>query len=458
MLSNLRILCSILVLLPFCAGVDFDAHAETRTAASASYSAISAAISAAEPGDTVVIPPGTAIWDDQIVIPHGLILQGAGAEQTLITSNYSARNPGVTNDIGNYLIVYKPESPADNEPFRITGFTLDLSNKCGGIYINNGITKIDKIRIDHNTIKNATNLSGTMRGVLIYGTTYGVIDNNLFLGNRKCIDTFGAGRDSWQLLEFTYGTSENMYYEDNIMPDLHNSPHEGGVGGRYCARFNTYSSPETRSPWFDAHGNQDGGNYSQMGVEIYGNTITMTNNNTCKIVDHRGGQGIVFDNNVITTATVVSYIREEYDDSLYPAPNTFLQHVTNSYYWNNTKNGSLVINARVSQDCCNSLAENSEFYNYNTAFDGTTGVGVGSLASRPTSCTPGVAYWATDAGNDWNTANDSPNDGALYKCTEENTWSHFYTPYTYPHPLREEDLVGETSTAPGVPEDLRVID
>src|SRR5262249_1410402 len=32
-------------------------------------------------------------------------------------------------------------------------------------------------------------------------------------------------------------------------------------------------------------------------------------------------------------------------------------------------------------------------------FNGTSGVGFGTLANRPSTCTPGVGYWATDQGN-----------------------------------------------------------
>jgi len=67
------------------------------------------------------------------------------------------------------------------------------------------------------------------------------------------------------------------------------------------------------------------------------------------------------------------------------------------------------------------------------SFNGTSGVGSGTLASRPSSCTTGVAYWATDQGS-WNTSG-SGGQGVLYKCTSANTWTSFYTPYTYPHPL-----------------------
>lgn len=75
-----------------------------------------------------------------------------------------------------------------------------------------------------------------------------------------------------------------------------------------------------------------------------------------------------------------------------------------------------------------------------TAFNGTVGTGYGTLASRPSTCTVGVGYWATDQGN-WNTTSTpSPvtaagTQGELFTCTAPNTWTAYYTPYTYPHPL-----------------------
>jgi len=109
-------------------------------------------------------------------------------------------------------------------------------------------------------------------------------------------------------------------------------------------------------------------------------------------------------------------------------------------------------------------------------FDGTTGVGFGTLARRPATCTTntatnalaatlgggtgGVAYWAIDQGS-WN---GSVTDGAfnprgvngesgiLYKCTATNTWTAYYTPYTYPHPLQ-----GSAPAIPSAPTGLRTL-
>ena len=86
-----------------------------------------------------------------------------------------------------------------------------------------------------------------------------------------------------------------------------------------------------------------------------------------------------------------------------------------------------------------------------TSFNGTAGVGSGTLSARPSTCTPGVAYWATDQGN-WNQSGDG-GQGELFVCTAANTWTLHYTPYTYPHPL---DSTGTSSTSPAPPTNLKV--
>jgi hypothetical protein len=69
------------------------------------------------------------------------------------------------------------------------------------------------------------------------------------------------------------------------------------------------------------------------------------------------------------------------------------------------------------------------------AFNGTAGVGTGLLAARPATCIPKVAYWATDT-------------QTLYQCTATNTWSTYYTPYTYPHPLTLGQSSGNVPAPP----------
>ena len=67
-----------------------------------------------------------------------------------------------------------------------------------------------------------------------------------------------------------------------------------------------------------------------------------------------------------------------------------------------------------------------------TSFNGTVGVGSGTLASRPSTCTAGVAYWATDQGS-WNQSG-SGGQGELFKCTSTSTWTSGYLSI-FPNPL-----------------------
>jgi len=77
-----------------------------------------------------------------------------------------------------------------------------------------------------------------------------------------------------------------------------------------------------------------------------------------------------------------------------------------------------------------------------TASSCTAGVGCG--ASVPTgTCTTGTAYWVTSGSCSALTTDNvgasaaTPLSGTLYRCGPTNVWSAYYTPLSYPHPLRE---------------------
>jgi hypothetical protein len=404
----------------------------TITAASPSYADVSAAVSSASSGDTVIVPAGTATWSSQLVITKGIKLIGAGIGKTVITSGYNAGSPNRT-DSSSYLFFYSPTSPAANEPFRFSGFSFDGNDRCGFMCLENETTTpINKIRIDHNSITNTWK-----QAFLIYGTVYGVADNNVLSGTDNLyvfVSPYGLNEDSWNNLTFDFGTADNFYFEDNEFTSSINF-FDGGLGGRVCVRYNTfhYTGTVALCPLVDAHGNQPGANLAAMGVEVYSNTIDF-GRQPGTILGHRGGKGLVYNNSITTTASWVNItVNEEYLDSLNPPatnPGGQPQHISDSYYWNNLKNGTTPVDVDIglTVNYGGNIGivprENREFWQQGTTFNGTTGVGAGLLSARPTTCTKGVAYWATDT-------------KTLYRAQATNTWEVYYRPYTYPHPLRE---------------------
>ena len=113
------------------------------------------------------------------------------------------------------------------------------------------------------------------------------------------------------------------------------------------------------------------------------------------------------------------------------------------YIWRNTTSGTELSVASTCEttgdnlctnQAANIIAQNRDWYGYNAANDGTVGVGEGIYASIPATCTAGTGYWATDQGS-WNSSG-AGGQGQLYVCGPTNTWTLYYTPYTYPHPLQ----------------------
>jgi hypothetical protein len=127
--------------------------------------------------------------------------------------------------------------------------------------------------------------------------------------------------------------------------------------------------------------------------------------------------------------------------------------VAPTYLWMNSGNAKpgVVAYADTAR-----VIQNREYYMENfgqaaqtsstSPFNGTTAIGVGhgTLANQPATCTKGVGYWATDQGG-WNQSG-SGSQGELFLCTATNTWTLYYTPYTYPHPLTGSSPVPQAPT------------
>ena len=428
------------------------AYADTHTSDSCSLAHVSAAITAADVDDTVQIADGNCTWTSTLTITKGIILRGG---------------TGTLTRTGGFLIQYTPSDPSANEAFRVTNITASVG---GFVYFRlnsaNGTAKMTKIRVDNNTVTSSGNMIDTVNG-----NFYGVIDNNNFtIGSH--MDIYGAGCTNWLGNTFSFGTGDNLYFEDNVMTynsyDLINSL---GLGGRVAFRYNTIVNSSDRQFYgWDIHGNQGTSHTcGSKGGEYYGNTVSNDPYSTrgIKAMDHRDGRVLLFFN-LFGTSSVWTTSRNECDDDQNPAGYTvdnsgMPMHLNDSYYFINKRTsgadmayGPGYISNSSTQNCTQgeyTIAENQDFWGYKSTFNGTSGVGCGTLGNRPTTCTAGVAYWATtqscsDLTDHVGADPTTPIAGTLYKCTSNNVWSAYYTPYTYPHPLRTEDEPPADTTPP----------
>ncbi len=402
------------------------APAQSRTTTSLSLADVRKAIGNANAGDTVVMPEGSATWDGQLIITKAINLIGAGIDKTIITSRYSSPGGAVLSE-AQWLIVYRPADSSKDEPVRLSGFSLDCAGRCYGIFLSNPTTNaLTKVRVDHTKITNTTHAN------CIYGPIYGEADNNEWHGY-LVTTIFSLDESIWSKFTFRPGTADNFYFEDNTFYST-GSVANAGWGGRYCFRYNTIIAENHLMSCWDAHGNMGHGNgYSTQGVELYENVI---NAGKWMVImfDHRGGRAIVFNNRLNCTVSAGTQIREEYFDSANPptaSPDGEPQYPSGSYYWSNYKNGTILFNPVIvgvlnyGGSIGTVPTENRDFWIHKTAFDGTSGIGVGILSARPQTGTTGVGYWATDVKK-------------LFVWTGSNKWEEYYSPYTYPHPLRNQ--------------------
>jgi hypothetical protein len=420
-------------------------------------------------GDTVNVPAGdgSETWTSNLTMTKGVNLIGPGKDKLTITFGGEAV----------YGLTYTPSDYSQNWPLRISGFTFDGNAMSKGISLtpsNTNTTIQTKIRIDSNDFRN-------IKTAIWVNGQRGVIDNNTFAATGQALRfSYGYGSLWWNNWEgVVFGKADNnMYVEDNTF-QIDGDLVQCDESNRYLFRYNDIISVTSKGSYtlMDYHGNQGFSNmYACFGGEIYGNKIGIKEG---QLLALRGGKALLFNNAVVnfTGSVLAVKIYEEVWDDYNPTTNSQPQHPSDSYFWNNRKNynGTLLISYLSGNVCASKIAqssptctdtthgysinENREWYQDNAPFNGTAGIGCGTLANRPATCKTGVAYWATDqscsnldgmVGKNPST----PIKGTLFKCTAPNTWTNYYIPYAYPHPLRETSSLPKESQSPSPPKNL----
>lgn len=412
--------------------------AAVRVAASCSSADVQTEINASASGDTVRLPGSCSVsWSSVSISGKYITLDGNGATversgpQALVVTVNSG---GATRVTGFTFTELDDSSFPQNVIIQVLSCTYASGNPNASF------------RIDHNTFT-----SDGVTHVIANCHGRGLIDHNTFnwSGNNEVIHVWGNSSDGWTDV-VTPGSLDAMYVEDNVFNNTASGNFGAGktasfYGARTVIRFNTYHSAQV-----DMHGTA--GRVGARWWEIYHNSFEEAAD-IDKCLQIRAGSGMAFSNTKTSVGNGCTLAFWE-EDSGYPA--TYQvgrgqnQNLTPAYTWSNWTSTITIIEGTINN--------NTDYYNVTGSFNGTNGMGVGPIASRPATCThngaeanSGVGYWATDEG-EWWAAHAGP-DGRLYKCTATNTWTLFYTPLTYPHPLQTN---ATDATPPATPADLRI--
>ena len=485
-----------LLLLPDSATAACGGAGVNRVAASASRTDVNDCVTAAASGDTIRVPPGTATWSSAITLPANKDLALIGSSVVTCSGTPITCTAVNTTNIGCSVCFVINLGAAH----RISGFTMTSADD-GGIGSSGNQNPSKFFRIDHNRIVSTSGWAPMqMRGQDVAMHPQGIVDNNILVdiaihsfGTAYQLDEGDQQHQLWAQQTPLGNSTAVVYIEDNHFQNTSGNVNnaDANYAGRYVYRFNNTTSGRQTVEFHSVQGD----NRAAQRFEIYGNTGSNASgfSGTAFI---RGGSGVAFANrlsgsfsfhilldNVRSEESVsvsgscngssawdqnasgqsgyrcrdqigTSHDLAQWDHSPARPYNQAFQPV---YFWDNRLTSGGLMDVEPQDEGGGSrvpshIRENRDFYKTGSSFNGSAGVGEGPVANRPASCTPGVAYWATDEG-EWNNRHPGP-DGRLYKCTSQNTWTLYYTPYPYPHPWAAGG--GGGLTPPSAPSNLRV--
>jgi hypothetical protein len=450
------------------------ARAATYSAASCTSADVQSAINAARSGDTVAVPAGICTWTgtvEPIYVAPGkdITLKGAGSDSTRIM-----------------LTTYGTAINLNQTASRVTGFGFTIPQGSGADSM--VLVRGQNWRVDHNTFINSDSTSK----VAVFAASIeelgirppsGVVDHNTFTGPLRVLafDQTDLCHANWAQ-PLGLGTANAVFVEDNsfIRDSVSANVMDSNTCGRYVFRFNSVTQSN-----LEVHSIQGLHRGPRM-WEVYGNSFD-ARDPWFTAMHIRGGTGVSFQNHVTgsySDSMVFDNVRSfrspslppgqcdgtspwdgnegtgieagwpcrdqigrSTDQSLWTLTSPYPRQASEpAYIWDNTLNGGVSLPSVASNSQIH-IKGNRDYYAAAGAFDGTAGVGSGTLANRPITCSTGVGYWVMDRGN-WNAKLPANTSGELHKCTSTNTWTLYYTPYTYPHPL--------VNNIPMAPTNLRI--
>jgi len=317
-------------------------QAADQVAASGSLADVTTAYNAASNGDFLTIPAGSNQWASGLTIEKRLTIRGAG-------SNFN----GTVIQVG--WVGTNELDPITEAPlFLLQANSCTISNiQIRGADTDNGwmvIIKSNACRIrDTHFIKG--------KAAIISYADYGLVYNSTFLDCHHLFRSFAnnpAARNAQYPIDDHYTSGYQRFGNTNYFVAencVFNKTASAGfeypvvvssqLGGMWIVRHCEIRNAGSFGPAFDAHSAiGTSGSDGVIAFQIYSNWVSCTGSDLDKFVDHRGGQGAVYSNNLAQTwGSRPLFMRIDQNEAYYynPGPPT-----THSIYFNNYANGALL--------------------------------------------------------------------------------------------------------------------
>ena len=310
------------------------------------------ALESTEPGDTIRIPPGIFDFEESIDLDAGVSIIGYGPELTILQNNGSLEQPFFRVDGSNGL------------PVRFAHMKLVGDQEAGSDHMDDGIELINGCRDFR--ITDIEFLSFGQAAVNVAGNSRGVIDNCRFINiYRPAIANFGYGvsvygdGDAGWERPFILGDRNTVFVEDCYFYQNRHAVASNN-GSRYVFRHNIVENNGGEDAWVqavDAHGPGYGSSRGSRSYEIYNNSIENDEDHICWTGMYiRGGDGVIFENEIISGNTYPIVLTNDSGGPPYPA----LDQIRELYVWNNTFEGS----PAVPVDWAEVVEEGRDYFNY----------------------------------------------------------------------------------------------
>ncbi len=418
--------------------LSFPAFAATRNVACSGNitSSLQSAINSSSDGDIVTIgagscSAGTVSWSNKNISVLG---QGIG------TTTVTGLNFNVTT--------------TTKASFRISGMSVGGPSTQWKVNAVDRKTGIKGWRIDHV----AWTYGGCAQNIAlqIYGLTWGLIDHNVFsgAGNAVFITAWaentdevnpwppdgipGMGGYSW-LLPLNLGSDEAVYIEDNSFTMPNGCYY--GIGDNYYGSRSVFRYNKVVNSYWQNHAARAYERGGNIKAEVYNNDFYATDSAWYRAVHVRSGTGVVFNNSLRGSFSVMNVDNQRSDGENTSSP---FGACDGSRLWDGNTPG------QAGWPCLDQVGRGPGQYPNQPSeplYAWNNGSSIG--CSTGGSCSNNIKFSVTIPDSHVKEGRDFINNGTSPRPG--------YAPYVYPHPLQNGSSNPEPNTPPQPPTGLTAV-